>query len=127
MAKELKWKGLLEEEAKNLDMADFLALIPSRERRSVQRAMKTLEWSALYSNIKAGKKNIKTHVREFVILPEMMGMSIGVYTGKEFVQVHCNIEMLGLRLGEFAHTRKGVTHSGAGVGSTRSSKAATAR
>ena len=127
MAKELKWKGLLEEEAKKLDMVDFLALIPSRERRSVQRAMKTPEWGSLNSHIMSGKKNIKTHVREFVILPAMIGNSYGVYNGKEFIQVHCTIEMLGLRLGEFAHTRKHVSHSGAGVGSTRSSKAATAR
>ena len=127
MAKELKWKGLTEEQAKALDLPAFLALVPSRERRSITRAMKTEDWQALNSAIESGKSNVKTHVREFVILPSMLGKTIAVYTGKEFVRVICTLEMLGHRRGEFALTRRGVSHSGAGVGSTRSSKAATAR
>jgi len=65
---------------------------------------------------------IKTHVRDMIILPEMVDRKISVYSGREFVSVTIQPEMLGHRLGEFASTRKMVRHGSAGVGATKSSK-----
>jgi small subunit ribosomal protein S19 len=62
-----------------------------------------------------------------VIVPAMIGKTIKVYNGKEFFPVMITGEMLGHYLGEFSHTRKGVSHSAAGIGATRSSKAISAR
>ena len=57
----------------------------------------------------------------------MLGKTVRVYNGKDFVPVIITLEMLGHVIGEFAHSRKLVKHSSAGVGATRSSKAVSAR
>jgi small subunit ribosomal protein S19 len=51
----------------------------------------------------------------------MVGMTINVHNGKEFVPVKISIEMIGHRLGEFAITNKKVVHGKPGVGASRSS------
>ena len=73
------------------------------------------------------KKPIKTHCRNMVIIPEMLGLLIGVHTGKEFVPVEITVEKLGHYLGEFRMTRTKVSHSAPGVGATRSSAAASVK
>lgn len=126
MAKEFKWQGLNEEEIKNLDLKEFMKMIPSKQRRSLTRGFSEQQKIVL-AKVDKGDKNIKTHCRNLVILPKMIGHNIKVYNGKEFVQVMVTAEMVGHYLGEFALTRKVVSHSAAGVGATRSSKAVSAR
>jgi small subunit ribosomal protein S19 len=126
MAKELKWKGLTEEQLKDIDMNKFMELIPARRRRSLKRGH-TDDQKALLKKIEKNESNLKTHSRNMVIIPAMIGKTIKVYNGKEYVQVIITIEMLGYCLGEFSHSRKLVSHSSAGVGATRSSKAVSAR
>jgi small subunit ribosomal protein S19 len=126
MAKELTWLGKSEEEVKKMDLKEFAALIPSRRRRSLNRGF-TDQQKILLNKLEQGQKSIKTHCREMVILPSMIGQTISVYTGKAFVPVTVTIEMMGHLLGEFAPSRKMVSHSSAGVGATRSSKAVSAR
>ena len=67
------------------------------------------------------RKPIKTHNRDMIVIPEMIGAVLGVYNGKEFVRVEIAPAMIGHYLGEFAPTRKRVIHSAPGVGATRSS------
>ncbi|MEY4731518.1 MAG: hypothetical protein RL681_464 [Candidatus Parcubacteria bacterium] len=55
---------------------------------------------------------LKTWARASEISPEMVGYVFAVHTGKDFVQVKVNEEMVGHRLGEFAPTRKFVKHGG---------------
>lgn len=126
MAKELRWRGKTEEEVKALDFKQFMVLTASRKRRSLQRGF-TPAQKKLLKRVEADDKNIKTHCRNMVIIPSMLGKIIRVYNGKEFVPITITLEMLGHCLGEFSHTRKMVTHSSAGVGATRSSKAISAR
>ena len=126
MAKEFKWNGLSEEEVKALDHNAFIALLPARRRRSLLRGPHETQ-ERFFTKLRNGKDNISTHRREIVIIPEMLGKTFEVFTGKEFAKVTVVLEMLGHLLGEFASSRKLVSHSGAGVGSTRSSKAVTAR
>ena len=66
-------------------------------------------------------RTIRTHRRDVPILPEFVGKRIAVHNGQNFVEIDVKPEMIGHYLGEFALTRKGVTHSGPGVGATRSS------
>ena len=126
MAKELLWQGRTEEKVKEMDLKEFMALIPSRQRRSLKRGY-TEAQKKLLKRIEAGANNIKTHCRNIIITPNMLGKNFRVYTGKEYFLVAITLEMLGHYLGEFAHTRKYVKHSSAGVGATRSSKAVSAR
>ena len=71
----------------------------------------------------SGKKPIRTHNRDIIIVPQMIGLVIYVHNGKEYVQVRIIAEMLGHRFGEFAVTRRQVKHGAPGVGATRSSAA----
>ena len=61
-------------------------------------------------------------VREMPIVPDMLGMRIKVYNGKEYQDLLITPELLGHRLGEYSHTTKMVKHSGPGIGATRGSK-----
>ncbi len=124
--KEYKWQGRNEEEVKNLDLKEFMELIPSRARRSLQRGFTDAQ-KRLLVQVEADNKNIKTHCRNMVILPQMVGKTIRIHNGKDFNAIIIVPEMLGHLLGEFSHTRKMVSHSSAGVGATRSSKAVSAR
>jgi small subunit ribosomal protein S19 len=124
--KEFKWQGKTEEEIKLMDLKEFMAIIPARRRRSLKRGFTDAQ-KKLMVKIERGDKNIKTHCRNMIILPQMLGMTLRVYNGKDYVMVIMVPEMLGHTLGEFSHSRKMVSHSSAGVGATRSSKAVSAR
>ena len=77
----------------------------------------------MLKNLKESKKPVKTHFRDVIILPEMVGRTIHIHNGKEFNAVRVIPEMLGHYLGEFALTRKSVKHSSPGIGATKSSSA----
>ena len=51
------------------------------------------------------KKPIKTWSRRSTILPEFIGLTIAVHNGKQHVPVYVTDQMVGHKLGEFAHTR----------------------
>lgn len=126
MAKEFMFRGKSLEELQQMDMEAFIKLLPSRERRSLTRGM-SHEQKKLLEAITKQKKKIKTHAREMVIVPVMVGKTINVYSGKEWMPILIEADMLGHRLGEFAMTRKKVAHSAPGVGATRSSAALSVR
>lgn len=124
--KQFMWRGKTEDELKQLGLREFTVLVTARQRRSLQRGFTEYQKS-LVKRLEAGKNNVKTHCRDMIIIPLMLGKLIRVYNGKEYVPVTITAEMLGHYLGEFSHTRKFVTHSSAGVGATRSSRAVSAR
>jgi len=123
------FRGYTEDELKNMDLNQFAKLVRARARRKILRGFTEAERKLLKdieetkAAIEAGKnpKPIRTHCRDMVIIPQMLGLTIHVHNGKEFVPVKITIEKLGHRLGEFAITRKRVQHSAPGVGATRSS------
>lgn len=90
---------------------------------------------------------VKTHLRNMIIVPEMVGSIVGVYNGKTFTQVEIKVgskialfdkfknifrnnqlvlyfqpEMIGHYLGEFSITYKPVKHGRPGIGATHSSR-----
>jgi small subunit ribosomal protein S19 len=73
--------------------------------------------------VREGKLNgpLRTHIRDMIILPDMIGLAISVHNGKEFYPVNIRKEMVGHYLGEYAITNKRVQHGAPGVGSSRSS------
>jgi len=128
MPREFAYRGHTLEEVQGMSMDEFIRLLPSRQRRSLQRGL-TPEQRIFLENIrkakealKAGAKFVlKTHARDMVILPEMIGIKILVHNGKEFVAVEIAPEMIGHYLGEFATTNKPVKHGTPGIGASRSS------
>lgn len=120
--KEFTYRGKTLTELKNLSINDFILLLPSRQRRSIKRGF-TDQQKILLKRIRSKKSNIETHCKDMVILPEMMGLTIKVHNGKEFIPVIIQDDMIGHYLGEFAMTRKKVEHSAPGIGATKSSAA----
>jgi small subunit ribosomal protein S19 len=51
------------------------------------------------------RRPIKTWSRRSMVLPEMVGLTIAVYNGKQHVPVYINEDMVGHKLGEFSPTR----------------------
>ncbi len=103
----------------------LLELLPSRARRSLNRGVSEEKRKILEDAraIKEGRLQgqIKTHARDMIVLPSMVGLTIGVHNGKEFVPLEIKAEMIGRYLGEFVITNKKVVHGTPGIGSSRSS------
>lgn len=123
--KEFTYKGKTLAELQGMDIKGVAALYPARQRRSLLRGF-TEQQKILLKNLQQ-KDIVKTHCRDMVVLPSMVGKTILLHTGREFVAVRVAQEMLGRYLGEFALTRKRVQHSAPGVGATRSSASASVR
>jgi small subunit ribosomal protein S19 len=119
--KEFSFRGFKLDELQAMSIEELLPLLPSRSRRSILRGFLD-DQEKLMQKIAAGRDNVRTHRRDTVVLPNMVGKTIGVYNGKAFIDVTIQPEMIGHFLGEFALTRKRVNHTGPGVGATRSSK-----
>lgn len=122
MVREFAFRGAGINELKGMSAEDFAKLCRSRERRALKRGFTEIEKKLLIRIRKKPGKFHRTHAREMVIVPEMLGARLGVHNGKEYVTVEIKPEHLGHRLGEFAPTRKLVKHSAPGFGATRSSK-----
>ena len=57
------------------------------------------------SQLGSGKREpIKTWARACTIVPEFIGVTFQVHNGRQFVDVYCTEDMVGHKLGEFAHT-----------------------
>ena len=122
MPTEFSMKGKTFEEIKKLSLEEFSKMLCSRERRALKKGFTEEQKKLLLRIRKKPKSFLKTHSRDMVIIPELVGLKIGVHNGKEFVQVEIKPEMLGHRLGEFALTRRKIEHSAPGFGATKSSK-----
>lgn len=119
--KEFTYRGHTFEELKKMSRDEIMKLLPARIRRSLKRCPNENQ-EKFWEHVKKGKKIVETHRRDIVVLPELVGRKIGIHNGKEFKIVEIVPEMIGHYLGEFALTRRFGSHSGPGVGATRSSK-----
>uniref|UniRef100_A0A452RHX9 40S ribosomal protein S15 n=1 Tax=Ursus americanus TaxID=9643 RepID=A0A452RHX9_URSAM len=94
----------------------LMQLYSARQRRRLNRGLRRKQHSLLKRLRKAKKEAppmekpevVKTHLRDMIILPEMVGSMVGVYNGKTFNQVEIKPEMIGHYLGE---PGIGATHS----------------
>jgi len=118
---EVLYKGKTIEAIRAMSEEELAQILPARARRSLNRGFSEPQKNFL-ERVRKGNKKLKTHCRDLVITPELVGKNIGIYNGKEFVFVEITVEMLGHLLGEFAQTRKKILHKAPGVGATRSSK-----
>lgn len=65
-------------------------------------------------NESGSKRPIKTWSRRSMITPDFVGHTFMVHNGKDFLNVFVSENMVGHRLGEFAPTRRFISHGGTG-------------
>ncbi len=114
------YRGKNVEELISVNTREFAKLVKSRARRAILRNYDVIE--AFVSKCEKNtlkNKSIKTHNRALVVVPKMVGKTIGVHNGKEYVRVVIMEEMLGHRLGEFSMTRKIAKHTSIGGGAKK--------
>jgi len=114
------YRGKNVEELKSVDTREFAKLVKARARRTILRNYDVIEaFVAKCERNDSKNKPIRTHDRSLIIVPRMVGKTIGVHNGKEFVRVIIVEEMLGHRLGEFSMTRKIAKHTSIGGGAKK--------
>jgi len=128
MPKEFRYRGFTLDELQAMSMDEFIRLLPSRQRRSLLRGLSQEQRVLLESvrkakeAVKQGEKSVvKTHARDMIVLPEMVGVTLLVHNGKDFTSVEVLPGMIGHYVGEFAITNKPVKHGTPGIGASRSS------
>jgi len=120
MVKTFNFKGKSTEELQKISNDELFRILNSRQRRSLKRGLSDNK-KKLIAEIKLGKNSIKTHQRDLIILPYMVGITINVFSGKEFTPITISSEMIGHYIGEYVITNKKVSHGAPGVGASRSS------
>lgn len=130
--KEFTYRGKTLQELQEMSLSDFALLANSRARRVIARGFdKNLlkKIGAARELARQGKeqKPIRTHLRDAVIIPAMVGLRMALHRGNTFEIFDVKPEMLGHYLGEMVLTRKKLMHGKAGIGATKSSTAITAR
>lgn len=118
---EFTYRGYTLAKLKKMKLDDLAKLMCARQRRKINRSFRPEE-ELLLDAMNSDKDSIRTHLRDAIVLPDMVGKKIGIHNGKNFEYVDIKTEMIGHYLGELALTRKKVVHGAAGVGATRSSK-----
>mmetsp|Transcript_58298 Transcript_58298/g.162513 ORF Transcript_58298/g.162513 Transcript_58298/m.162513 type:complete len:153 (+) Transcript_58298:64-522(+) len=128
--KKLTFRGLELEKVLDLSHDELLNVVHARARRRMQRGLKRKPM-ALIKKLRKAKQAagplekpeiIKTHLRNMIIVPEMIGSMVAVYNGKVFNIVEIKMDMVGYYLGEFSITYRPVRHGRPGIGSNNSSR-----
>ena len=122
--KVFKYKGYTLEELQDMSLEEVMELFPALKRGFLPRQQKVLDKMRKLN--REGTKDgrpvvVRTHCRDMIVLPEMVGTTFGIYDGRNFVEVKITPEMLGHYFGEYAPTRQRVQHGDPGMGATRSS------
>lgn len=122
-SREVFYRGQSLENLKKMSVRECAKYLPSRSRRSVLRNFQVIEKfiQRCENKVKRGKK-IKTHLRDIVITPSLVGINISIFNGRSYNDVMITPLMIGHRLGEFSLTRVKVAHGAAGIGATKGSK-----
>lgn len=118
---EFTYRGYSVADLQQMALSELLPLMPARARRKFDRGL-SREHEKLLADLRSGDGSIRTHLRDMIVMPEMVGRTIEIHNGKEFQAVEIQPEAVFHYLGEFALTRRRVSHGSAGIGATRSSK-----
>ena len=109
---------------------EMVNMLSARQRRRFRRGINSRYDRLIKKLTKAVKdtpygekpKAVKTHLRNCIIMPEMVGSICEVYSGKYWNAVEIKADMIGDYLGEYSMTYKPIRHGKVGVGATRGSK-----
>ncbi|TKA66949.1 hypothetical protein B0A49_04666 [Cryomyces minteri] len=128
--RKFSYRGVDLDQLLDLSSEQLRDVVHARARRRFNRGLKRKPMG-LIKKLRKSKQEakpnekpdlVKTHLRNMIIVPEMIGSVIGVYSGKEFNQVEVKPEMVGHYLGEFSISYKPVKHGRPGIGATHSSR-----
>lgn len=118
--KKFSFRGFNVEALLNMSNVDLSKLFNARVRRRFYRGLKKKPLILIKKLRKAKKEAsdenkkkpeaVKTHLRNMIIVPEMIGSVVGVYNGKKFNEILIKPEMIGHYLAEFSITCKRVNH-----------------
>merc|ERR1711972_908933 len=121
--KKYTWGGIDLDKLLDMSNQDLMELFRARQRRKLSRGIKRKP-IALLKKLRKAKRDtaygekpeaVKTHLRNMVIVPEMIGSVVAVYNGKQYIQVEIKPEMIGHYLAEFSITYKPIRHGRAGM------------
>ncbi|KAM9977181.1 hypothetical protein ACTFIR_011039 [Dictyostelium discoideum] len=128
--KKFTYSGVALESLLDLKEDQLISLLRCRARRKLRRETpikhvnflkKCRASKAAVTQVGEKPALVKTHARNILIVPEMIGSVIGIYNGKVFNQVEVKPEMIGHYTGEFSLSYKSVNHGRPGIGATHSS------
>lgn len=144
MVKEFEYRGVPIADLEKMQLDKVVVMLNARQRRSLRRGV-TDGKRRLVARIRSAKKaaaeggaaadapppkaaaaaagsgGIRTHLRDLIVLPFMVGATVNVFNGKEFKPVEIKPEMIGHYIGEYSLTSRRVSHGAPGVGASRSS------
>ncbi|EIM19383.1 40S ribosomal protein S15 [Wallemia mellicola] len=128
--RKFQYRGIELDQLLDLKNEEFMDLVHARARRRFQRGLKRGPLGLIKKLRKAKKETppnekpavVKTHLRDMLVVPEMIGSQVAIYNGKVFNTVEIKPEMTGHYLGEFSISYKPVRHGRPGIGATNSSR-----
>ena len=124
------YRGIEFDKLLEMNTENIVALFKSGQRRRFKHGIHP-KYDRLIKKIRTAVKNaphgekpkaIKTHLRNAIIMPEMVGGIAEVYSGKHWTPVEIKADMCGNYLAEYSMTYKPVKHGKVGHGATRGSK-----
>lgn len=127
------YRGIELEKLLEMNQNEIINLFKSTQRRRLNPNFQKVhpKYDRLIKKLRLSVKNcvwgekpkpVKTHLRNAIIMPEMVGSVCEVYSGKYWTPVDVKAEMIGQYLGEYSMTYKPVRHGKVGHGATRGSK-----
>jgi small subunit ribosomal protein S15e len=128
--RKFSYRGIELDNLLDLSSDQLRDVVHARARRRINRGLKRRPMGLIKKLRKAKQEakpnekpdTVKTHLRDMIVVPEMIGSVIGIYSGKEFNQVEIKPEMVGHYLAEFSISYKPVKHGRPGIGATHSSR-----
>jgi len=128
IARRFFYRGYEVHKLLDLSHAELMKLLHARARRRFARGhvpmhlIRRLRKAKREAPENERPKTIKTHLRNMIIVPEMVGSVLGVYNGLGYVQVEIKPDMIGHYLGEFSISYKPIMHGRPGMGASGSSR-----
>eukprot|EP00884_Botryococcus_braunii_P009317 jgi/Botrbrau1/18387/Bobra.0681s0002.1 len=128
--RKFSYRGVDLDQLLDMKTDELVDLFAARARRRLHRGLARKHYNLIKKLRKAKKAAsgnekpdpVRTHLRNMIIVPEMIGSIVGVYNGKTFNQVEIKADMVGHYLGEFSISYKPVKHGKPGIGATHSSR-----
>jgi len=99
--RKFSYRGIDLEQLLDVSTEELMKLFPCRARRRFNRGLKRKPM-ALIKRLRKAKKEtlpnekpatVKTHLRDMIVVPEMIGSVVGVYNGKTFNQVEIKVSL----------------------------------
>src|SRR5438094_8353165 len=104
MPRQFTYRGHNLEEVKQMSMDEFIKLLPSRQRRSLLKGL-TNDQRTLLEHIRQSRREdgngggkaarIKNQTRDMLIIPEMLGLTLHLHSGKEYMASEIKLEIIG--------------------------------